>query len=421
LIINAPKLDEEAARKIEQMLVEGKKLLSEAGSESNASNVAELLDEYRQELARRKKGVEEAMAKKEGAENLREQDRKSMTSEISSANDAKLQAEQELEKVRGELRNIQQTHRADMDELQQGVEKGRKELQDKLASTTEELGKANKRIAELDELLKARVGPKGPIPVDGTPTGPGGSRTWGDERELVDGRIVEVDNELRLAVIDIGRSTGVKRGLKFNVYRDSGLTGRHLKGQVIVKQVFELVSKAFVTYQRGIGQTFLLSGEFTEPSLEEVSKKIKEAGGTIVLEFGPNVNYLVIGKNYDKSTSAKAQEAKIPVLRYHLIESFLASSDTIQPGDVLINPVFSTTKKEQFVLLGDFATPQALLKERVREYGSEVAEAIGPTTDYIVVGANGTGETDHKEDFEKASKFGVTIMREEELLAFLTD
>lgn len=415
IMLGENRLDAERLKRVEQSLVDGKKLLQD----STAASIAELLEEYRLELDRRRRALDAAKASKETAEGLLESERTAKEAEVRSLTEAKEQIEKELEEIRGQLRRIQQDHRADMEELQTEVEKRRKEWQDKLGEVTEKLNVANKELDTKDLKIKELIAQSsikdtGEEKVDV-------KKPYRDEREMVDGRIVEIDNELGLAVIDIGRTKGVKRGLKFNVFRDSGRAGRHLKGQVIVKKVYELVSEVFVSYQRGTGQNFFLSGQFSEPSQEEVVKRIKDSGGTVLLEFSPAVDYLVIGKGHDKDIFHKAQELKMPVVRYHLIESFLASPDKIQTGDIIVNPAFSTTKKEQFYLFGDFATPTALLKDRVREYGSTVTETLDAATDYLVVGAAGFGSEDKNETYKKANQFGVTVMREEELLAFLTD
>jgi len=416
IVLGENRLDPERLRRVEQMLADGKKLLQE----STASSITELVDEFRLELDRRRRTLDAAKASKETAESRLTEERAARRLEVTNLTEAKEQAEKELEEIRGQFRRIQQDHRADMENLQQEVESRRQEWQKKLGEVTKKLNGANKeldaelqRIKELEELIARKDTGDEKVDV---------KRPYQDGRELIDGRIVEVDNQLRLAVIDIGRTKGVKRGLRFNVYRDSGLAGRHLKGQVIVKKVHELVSEVFVSYQRGVGQNFFLSGQFSEPSQEEVVKKIKDAGGTVLLEFSPEVDYLVTGKAHDRAIFDKAQkELKIPVLRYHLIESFLASPDKIKTGDIIINPAFSTVKKEQFYLFGDFATPTSLLKERIRQHGSEVAETLDAKADYLVVGAVGTGAEDKNETYKKANQFGVTVMREEELLAFLTD
>ena len=411
LILNEGRLDDERIKRIEELVKDAQGVIEE----STGDYLQALLGELKFELEKKSNAAQDAIAKRDLAQNLLDQERIAKETAVQNLEMQKKEVESELERIRTDMKEVQAKHREEVETLKGGFEERYQEWKTALGEKTTALGTEKDKVVELEKELDVIKNPPPPPHVEVVP-----KKRYQDERELADGRVVRADNKLRLAVIDIGRAEGVKRGLKFNVFRDGGVSKRHLKGQIIVKKVYENVSEAFISYQRGVGQSFFLTGNFSDPPQEKVIESIKSAGGGIAGEFGPDVDYLVVGKSPDTAILDQAQTSRVPVLREHQVESFLSSPDTIRSGDVIMNPAFSTTKKEQFFLFGEFATPRALLLQRIAQYGSQVAEDVSPATDYLVVGARGLPE-EKEQVYDKANKLGITVMREEELLAFLVD
>ncbi|MDP6114709.1 MAG: hypothetical protein QGF00_32600 [Planctomycetota bacterium] len=413
-----PRLEAEQVAMVKALVTDNKDLVTDGV----ADNVAALLREIRQESESLKNKITDADTKRQLAQDLLENAKaQARTNEENAAREIE-SLKQTQDVIKKELREIQRVNKEEVSRLKKAHGDAHKKWSGDLSKQKTKVNERDKvivdkdkEIARLEDLLK---------PTDEAITTP--DKPYKDKNELADGRVVSVDNELRLAVVSIGRTAGVKRGMQFNVFRDIGASKRHLKGQVIVKKVYEHISEAFVTYQRGLGQNFYLLGDFDQPTKPELVEMIGNEGGKTVGEFTVTTNYLVVGNNASREVIREAENLRIPVLRAHQVESFLTSPDRIKPNDVLINPAFSINKKEKFLLFGDFKTASILLQQRIGKYGSTSAEVnnpdqVVPGSDYLVVGARGTGEANTSEIYKKANEYGVTVMREEELLAFLEE
>lgn len=412
------RLEAEQIAMVKALVADNKDLVTD----SVADNVAALLREVRQGTESLKNQITDADTKRQLAQDLLENAKsQARTNEENAAREIE-NLKQTNEVIKKELQEIQKVHKEEVTNLKKAHSDAQVTWKEDLSTQKTLVNDKNKAIDDKDKEI-ARM-EKLLAPVEEVVTTP--NKPYKDKNELADGKIVSVDNELRLAVVDIGRNTGVKRGMQFNVFRDIGASKRHLKGQVIIKKVYEHISEAFVTYQRGLGQNFYMLGDFDQPSQPELVEMIKNEGGKTVGEFTVNTNYLVVGNNAPRDVIKEAENLRIPILRAHQVEGFLTSPDRIKPSDVLINPAFSTNKKEKFLLFGDFKTASVLLQLRISKYGSE-SEAVNqpdqvtPGIDYLVVGARGTGDSNTSEIYKKANEFGITVMREEELLAFLEE
>ena len=387
--------------------------------DSNATSLKGILAEYQRELDSKINAASNAKQKQDLAESLLEKERKEASIRIQNMKVLKDQTEKEVQRLKQELAGARSESDGQLEKFRKETEKQNTELNKELgdlklqaSQKNEKIERLNSKIRKLEKVAKRSKGPASPT-VSTT------KKPWTNDRELPDGKIVRIDNSLRVAIVDIGRKQGIKRGMRFNIYRDSGAARRHLKGQLIVKKVHDLISEAFVTYQRGLGQNFHLTGEFIDPPKSDVEELIRKAGGVMVAEFGPTVDYIVIGKNPEITTISKAQDLRVPYLREHQVTGFLLSPDTIRMGDVLVNPAFSTHHRERFYFFGDFATRMGTIKQKVTSYGSIIVKEVDAQTDYLVIGARGLPE--ERTVIKKANDLGVTIMKEEELLAFLAD
>ncbi|MBI2193204.1 MAG: hypothetical protein HYU36_14585 [Planctomycetes bacterium] len=386
---------------------------------TTATSLSKILEQYQKELDGKTRGMADAEKKRDQAEKLLERERLAARQQLESKEIALKDRTEEVGRLNEELKRARSEAIEEKEKLKEATDQEVKDLNKQIADLKATVGAKDTQILENEEKIrKLTLAAETPV-VAGVagPVSRKGSLT--SDKELADGRILQVDESMRLAVIDLGRNERVKRGLRFNVYRDGGVSSRHLKGQIVVKKVHDLISEAFVTFQRGQGQVFHLVGDFEDPTKSEMVEKIKSAGGKVVDTLNAAVNYLVIGKGADAETLRKAQDLKVPSLRAHQLESFLFSSDTIRPGDIIVNPAFDRRRQERFFLFGDFVTPKEVLKEKIEQYGSKVAEELDVETDYLVIGARGLPE--EKETLKKAAEFGISIIKEEELLAFLED
>ena len=101
--------------------------------------------------------------------------------------------------------------------------------------------------------------------------------------------------------------------------------------------------------------------------------------------------------------------------------------DPILPGDLVSNPHFRRNESLNFYLLGQF--PLTLSKEfvtaRLNELGSSVDTTIGASTDVLVLGEKDLSEGEFAteltdtDEYHQADKWGVRIMRLDDLAAYL--
>jgi hypothetical protein len=94
-------------------------------------------------------------------------------------------------------------------------------------------------------------------------------------------------------------------------------------------------------------------------------------------------------------------------------------SDPIVKGDLIASPFYDKAKTMHFVFVGDKLTNDRYSKEelirRIEEAGGKVDPAVTINTDFVVAVEN----AEQYDEFQKAVQFGVTFMREPELLEFL--
>ncbi|GEM_PF-1779110 len=101
--------------------------------------------------------------------------------------------------------------------------------------------------------------------------------------------------------------------------------------------------------------------------------------------------------------------------------------DPVLPGDVVRSPVFSARRVLHYHLLGEF--PISLSKEfiqaRLAEHGGVVDGSISETTDVLVLGQKNLSEgefaveLEDTDEYRKADKWGMRIVRLADLASFL--
>ena len=108
--------------------------------------------------------------------------------------------------------------------------------------------------------------------------------------------------------------------------------------------------------------------------------------------------------------------------------------DPLSRGDKIAAPNYDPEMPREFVLSGDFPSgySRAMVADRLRALGATVADKVGPTTDFLVLGdvaqaaAGGDGSEEGADavptdsaDFQRAQLFRVQIVPVREILEYL--
>ena len=97
----------------------------------------------------------------------------------------------------------------------------------------------------------------------------------------------------------------------------------------------------------------------------------------------------------------------------HVIEE-ISIAEPIIPGDSLHNPVFNPAETKIFVVNGIFRNfTKAELARFITDAGGIVDNKLSTKTHYLIAGANS------KEALAEASKYGITILSEDQLIDFI--
>ncbi len=175
-----------------------------------------------------------------------------------------------------------------------------------------------------------------------------------------DGEVIHVDEALGYAWVDLGHQHGVRAGMKFEVF--SVLKGgrKQVKGMIEIRQV-----------QDDRSQASIIEG------------------------------YTV----YDP-----VEQAKIELPR-HL--------NPIVRGDRIRSPFFDPDEQQIFVFIGNNLTNEHYsLREltlKIEEVGGRVDEEVSVETDFVIA----IEHAEEMPEFKTALQFGISIMRERDLLKYL--
>ncbi len=223
--------------------------------------------------------------------------------------------------------------------------------------------------------------------------------------EQYDGTIIDADLQNKLAVINIGKSHNVHRGMQFSVIRWR-LNHWVTLGTLEITKVDATTSVAAILDGRGHAKTCPKCG-YVSKSPEELYCPFCSGG-----EDNTRVEPLVELKD----ESIQAMDPMNPIL----------------VGDYISNPFFSKKRQLKYVLTGEpvFYSPD-LIKSRIQEYGGTVSDTVDIDTDYIVLGripdeVNAISNKEKKirvDEYRKtidtARQYGIPVIRESDLFDFL--
>ena len=224
---------------------------------------------------------------------------------------------QELDKLQSEFKEMQDRYEDQIGQAAEAKADAEKTLRVKLEEYDEDRRSLMSQLLilhqQLEDLRAKMLGP-------------------GEEALApVVGKVLKVDHEGRFAVVDLGQSDRIKRGMAFEVYRKDVQTQK--KARLIVRDVEPRTSytkivdedqthpviegdflRSFAYGRKDIRPQFVLVGKFLETASytrPELEKIIKDWGGEVVPDVKMGVNYVVAGEvteRLDDPENVKARE-----------------------------------------------------------------------------------------------------------------
>lgn len=233
-----------------------------------------------------------------------------------------------------------------------------------------------------------------------------------NNRELrADGRILASRATDGFVVIDRGQDDNLRKGTRFTVFNRRG--GKPVvKGSVEVVEVEARMSVCRVTEEKNANdpllagdmvhnpvynpddvKTFVIKGDFTSFSAEELARFITESGGKVAKELTTASDYLVAG---DRAQASLDQAAKLGV--------------SILSEDQLLELVRRTGhdalgKGVVVVLAGSFTKVSAgAVGSLIERSGGSVRGSIEPGVDMLIAGEGAA------DDIAKARALGIKVV-----------
>lgn len=232
-------------------------------------------------------------------------------SQIREIQRQRLQAKQRVTRLLRQKFYQARYHQEILDGLQQRIQ----ELEQEAAgeSTIEE--RLDMALAEIDDFLTAeqsaeKAGEEGKKEIE----------VAGEEsrQDSPDGEIVHVDQDAQTAYINLGRSHGVVKGLKFDVFRYGKGGKLQKKGTVVVRQIRASMSMAGVTamvdpldpihsgdkiinriYDSNKTRYFVVAGNLERYSLEEFSRMVERIGGKLETEITAKTEMIILANGFN--------------------------------------------------------------------------------------------------------------------------
>ena len=139
-------------------------------------------------------------------------------------------------------------------------------------------------------------------------------------QEKPDGAILYVNENLKIAYIDLGRGEGVLPGLKFDVFRYAKGGKKRIKGKIEVKEVRDKMSMVGITnitdeldpiavgdqiinpvYDRNKVKYFVVAGRLSQKySWEDAARLIEKLGGKLEKEITAKTDFVVLAGGFEK-------------------------------------------------------------------------------------------------------------------------
>jgi len=163
-------------------------------------------------------------------------------------------------------------------------------------------------------------------------------RDWIPPLDLVDGVVLAADAKANIALINIGRSNGLRIGQGFDVYRMRGDKIQETKGRMVVERIYSKISVCRILdgatlnpiadgdvvangeqddpYDRKILKSYVLSGRFYKSYSNELVKiMIESAGGRLEEKIHKKINYVVVGDQPDDDDIKLCRQLGVRIVR----------------------------------------------------------------------------------------------------------
>ncbi|HNZ66145.1 MAG: hypothetical protein KBC30_10420 [Planctomycetes bacterium] len=163
------------------------------------------------------------------------------------------------------------------------------------------------------------------------------------EEEKEDGRVIFADPLSKSVYIDLGKDSQIKRGLKFDVYRNADRGSKKFVGRLEVQRIQDKISMATIIeivdpldpivdgdilinpIYRADKQIFItIAGSFKEVDLDTITKFIEAVGGQIEKRVTAKTNYVVVGQRGDEHSNYRdAVKFGIPLMTEDVLLKYI--------------------------------------------------------------------------------------------------
>lgn len=281
-IVTLEKLWNEYAGRIEKLQSSIKSVKEEI--EKSKTTYSELVTKEREEIKRLEVQIEE---KKQAIEDLRTE---------------KEELLKEEEEKRGKAQEENSEERNRLSELNE-----QKRIEEQ--KYKEEISDLDQRISELKDEAAGQTGIARWFHTQ---------KRQAKQKETPDGEIIYVNQNLKIAYINIGRSQGVLPGLKFDVFRYGKGGQKIIKGKIEVKKVRDKMSMVGISevtddlapitntdkiinavYDKNKVKYFVIAGKLVQKySKTQVKRMVADIGGTVEDEITAKTDFIILGKEF---------------------------------------------------------------------------------------------------------------------------
>ncbi len=296
-----------------------------------------LRDHHNRQLSRKERQVAELEAEKNSLEERIAQLQQQVRDKDGEIENARRQfaeqletKEQEVERVVSEIRQEREEFRTELletEERHQAVVEENRRLDDQIEILRQELAARRPTVTRMPDDAEVDDTDE-PTTVDVT------------AHEEPAGTVILVD-EVAGIMVDIGHREGVRRNLKFDIFRQRADGSREKRGTLVIKSVFEQISRGVL--EEGINpvgvvttddiiinpafdaarkRVFVADTTFTEPERETLRELLAEYGSVLEDEVTPQTDYLIVGRR----RGGKVEEAEmwnVPLIRQEDLRRFL--------------------------------------------------------------------------------------------------
>ena len=263
------------------------------------------------------KQLEETQGRLKEEQNLYAQETQNTLNEIGRLENLIKEKRKKLDESRKENEENLQKEEAERKLAQDSRLQEKEKLADLVRKKRQEKQKGESELENLDERtneLKAEA------------EGQSGIERWFQEQQTVqkvqespDGQIIYVDQKSQTAYIDLGVSTGILKGIPFQVFRYGKGGVKDYKGKVVVKQVQDNISIVGIVettnpldpiitgdkiinpvYEKDKVRYFVIAGRLEKYSLEQARRLVERLGGKIESEVSAKTDFVVLGEGFKK-------------------------------------------------------------------------------------------------------------------------